>query len=115
MRVYVPMLLGELAAVPAPGRLPERAPFAVTDAVRALDPTADEEDLEFEAMCQALDAARDLGLPADADKLADLVRQIGRNPRDVGALAAALRTSARRNHRSAHRGGQFHLDGRTRR
>lgn len=46
MRVYVPMLLPELADVAAPGRLPERTPYAVTDAVRALDPTADEEDLE---------------------------------------------------------------------
>lgn len=61
MRVYVPMLLAELGEVAVAGRLPERAPFAVTDAVRALDATADEEDLEFEAMCQALDAARALG------------------------------------------------------
>lgn len=88
MRVYVPLLLGELASVPAPGRLPERTPFAVTDAVRALDPTADEEDLEFEAMCQALDAARDLGAGRRVVASADLPDAPGTG--DTGRLDAAV-------------------------
>lgn len=88
MRVYVPMLLPELADVAAPGRLPERTPFAVTDAVRALDPTADEEDLEFEAMCQALDAARDLGAGRRVVAAADVPDAPGTG--DDGRLDAAV-------------------------
>lgn len=61
MRVYLPLLVGELAEVPVAGRLPARQAYGVTGALRAEDPGADEEDLEFEAMCQALDAARALG------------------------------------------------------
>lgn len=61
MRVYLPLVLPELAGVMADGRLPQRDGYAVTMALRSWDPTADDEDLEFEAMCQALDAARDLG------------------------------------------------------
>lgn len=61
MRAYVPLLLRELREVAAGGRLPRRTTFAVTPALRQADPSADEEDLEFEAMCQALDAARGLG------------------------------------------------------
>ena len=61
MRVYLPLLESDLTQVAADGMLPERTGYAVTDEVRALDPAADEEDLEFEAMCQALDAARALG------------------------------------------------------
>lgn len=61
MRVYLPLLVDELAEVRAAGRLPARQAHGVTGALRADDPRADEEDLEFEAMCQALDAARSLG------------------------------------------------------
>jgi len=61
MRLYVPLLVGELAAVLEAGRLPARAAHGVTGPLRALDPDAEEEDLEFEAMCQALDTARGLG------------------------------------------------------
>lgn len=61
MRVYLPLLLEELADIASTGRLPDRHGYAVTSALRAADPAADEEDLEFEAMCQALDAARSLG------------------------------------------------------
>ncbi|HBO53955.1 hypothetical protein N5P18_11890 [Janibacter terrae] len=61
MRVYLPLLLAELGAVAADARLPERSGYIVSDALRAADTEADEEDLEFEAMCQALDAARGLG------------------------------------------------------
>lgn len=61
MRVYLPLLLEELVDVASTGRLPDRHGHAVTAALRAADPTADEEDLEFEAMCRALDAARSLG------------------------------------------------------
>lgn len=61
MRVYLPLLLPELTAVATDGHLPERPGHVVSDALRAADVEADEEDLEFEAMCQALDAARALG------------------------------------------------------
>lgn len=61
MRVYLPLLLEELELVAGTSRLPERAGYGVTRPLRAADPDADEEDLEFEAMCQALDAARELG------------------------------------------------------
>ncbi len=61
MRVYLGLLVDELADVLAAARLPERAAHGVTPALARLDPGADEEDLEFEAMCQALDAARSLG------------------------------------------------------
>ncbi len=61
MRLYVPLTLDELSGVLAAGRLPERTALGVTSVLRSLDPEADEEDLEFEAMCQALDLARDLG------------------------------------------------------
>ena len=61
MRLYVPLLVDELADVLATGRLPGRAAFGATQALRSIDPGADEEDLEFEAMCEALDAARPLG------------------------------------------------------
>lgn len=64
MRAYLPLVLSELREVSVSGRLPQRQGFAVTDGVRAMEtdePGADEEDFEFEAMCQALDAARALG------------------------------------------------------
>ncbi len=61
MRVYVPLLLSELSGADDSGVLPRRAAFAVTGPLRATDPRAEEEDLEFEAMCSALDAARALG------------------------------------------------------
>ncbi|WP_435199637.1 DUF6912 family protein [Janibacter sp. GS2] len=61
MRVYVPLLLDELSDVLTSARLPGRPAHGVTDALRTIDPEAEEEDLEFEAMCQALDTARDLG------------------------------------------------------
>ena len=60
-RIYVPLLVDELADVAASGQLPARPGYGVTDHLRAGDPAADEEDLEFEAMCEALDAARSLG------------------------------------------------------
>ncbi len=61
VRAYLPLVLSELTGVIAGGRLPQRTGYAVTTALRSWDPAADEEDLEFEAMCQALDAARELG------------------------------------------------------
>ncbi len=61
MRVYVPLLLTDLAGLTADATLPRRPAFGVTGPLRAGDPGADEEELEFEAMCAALDAARDLG------------------------------------------------------
>lgn len=61
MRAYVPLLIDELGEVVVVGALPRRVGFAVTESLRAADPSADEEDLEFEAMCQALDTAGDLG------------------------------------------------------
>ena len=86
MRVYVPLLVDELAGVLTSGRLPDRAALGVTAALRAVDPGADEEDLEFEAMCQALDRARDLGAGRRVVAAADV------DPRDEagdGALLAA--------------------------
>lgn len=61
MRVYLPLLVGELDEVAREGVTPLRTAYGVTAELRALDPGADEEDLEFEAMCQALDGARSLG------------------------------------------------------
>lgn len=61
VRAYLPLLLSELPGVIAADRLPQRDGYAVTAALRSWDSAADEEDLEFEAMCQALDAARQLG------------------------------------------------------
>lgn len=61
MRVYLPLLREELTELARHGRTPARVVYGVTDELRRLDATADEEDLEFEAMCQALDAARSLG------------------------------------------------------
>lgn len=61
MRLYVPLLLDELPDVLSTGRLPARSAHGVTAPLRSADREADEEDLEFEAMCQALDAARELG------------------------------------------------------
>ena len=61
MRVYLPLVLDELSLVVHSGHLPARAGYGVTPSLRAADRDADEEDLEFEAMCQALDAARALG------------------------------------------------------
>lgn len=57
MRVYLPLRTADLAAVESSGRLPSRPRYAVTPAMRAAEPGADEEDLEFDAMCAALDAA----------------------------------------------------------
>lgn len=61
MRVYVPLLVDELADVLAARALPTRPAYGVTEHLRTAAHGADEEDLEFEAMCQALDAARTLG------------------------------------------------------
>lgn len=84
MRAYLPLLLRELDRVAGQGRLPQRQAFAVTEALRASDPTADEEDLEFEAMCQALDAARALGDGRRVIAAADLPSSPG------GEVGAAL-------------------------
>lgn len=61
MRVYLPLRSSELASVDETGVLPSRSAFGVTAAMRSAEPTADEEDLEFDAMCVALDAAAGLG------------------------------------------------------
>ncbi|NYF99145.1 DUF6912 family protein [Janibacter cremeus] len=71
MRVYLPMLVGELTEVRDAADLPARQAHGVTSALRAADPAADEEDLEFEAMCQALDSARALGPGARVVAAAD--------------------------------------------
>ena len=44
MRLYVPLLVDELTDVLATGRLPGRAAFGATQALRSIDPGADEED-----------------------------------------------------------------------
>ena len=56
-RVYLPFVLAELADVAATGQVEAGTAFAVTDAQRRAAPGEDEEDLEVEAMCAALDAA----------------------------------------------------------
>ncbi len=84
MRVYVPLLLDELTGVLTSGSLPDRPALAVTQQLRALDPGADEEDLEFEAMCQALDRGRDLGAGARVVAAADV------DPRDEAGDGALL-------------------------
>lgn len=77
MRAYVPLLIGELADVVVDGALPRRSGFAVTEALRSADPAADEEDLEFEAMCQALDTARDMGPGRRVVASADVPEAVG--------------------------------------
>ena len=56
----------------------------MTQLLRAQDPGADEEDLEFEAMCQALDRARDLGVGRRVVAAADIA------PRDDAGEGALL-------------------------
>lgn len=60
MRAYLPLRVDDLAGVRTGGTLPARPLFAVTEAMRAADPTADEEELEFDALCAALDAAAEV-------------------------------------------------------
>lgn len=92
IRVYVPLLLDELSDILTSGRLPGRPVHGVTDALRTIDSEAGEEDLEFEAMCQALDSAHDLGpgrrvvAAADASSRADA----GDGARLVGDAALSL-------------------------
>ena len=88
MRVYVAMLVDELAQVLVSGHLPQRAAHGVTPGLRALDPGADDEDLEFEAMCQALDAARSLGSGRRVVAAADAPEREART--DGGAGSALL-------------------------
>lgn len=57
MRIYLPLRTDDLAAADEAGVLPSRTAYAVTDAMRGESPADDEEDLEFDAMCAALDAA----------------------------------------------------------
>lgn len=89
MRVYLGLLVDELAEVLADTRLPERPAHGVTPALRRLDPGADDEDLEFEAMCQALDAARSLGAGRRVVAAADVS---GREASTGADGAAALLT-----------------------
>lgn len=84
MRVYLPMLVGELTEVRDAAHLPARQAHGVTSALRAEDPGADEEDLEFEAMCQALDSARALGPGPRVVAAADT------SPREDGGDGALL-------------------------
>lgn len=58
-RVYLGLVESDLTDVAASTTVPAALAFAVTDAERAAQPDEDEEDLEFEAMCAALDAAGD--------------------------------------------------------
>ena len=80
VRAYLPLPLPELAGVVEQGRLPQRHGCAVTAALRSWDATADEEDLEFEAMCQALDAARALGAGRRVVASADVAETAGTSP-----------------------------------
>lgn len=57
-RVYLPLVRSDLATVARTGAVAAGSPvFAVTDAARASAARPDEEELEFDAMCAALDAA----------------------------------------------------------
>ncbi len=56
-RLYVPLVVDELTVLRDRGVPAGTAAFAVTSEMRSEQPGADEEDLEFEAMCESLDAA----------------------------------------------------------
>ncbi|MBM6546902.1 hypothetical protein JNO54_12255 [Janibacter sp. YIM B02568] len=56
-RVYLGLVESDLAEVARSTTVPAALAFGVTDAERTARPAEDEEDLEFEAMCEALDAA----------------------------------------------------------
>lgn len=56
-RVYLGLVLSDLAEVERTQQVPATQAFAVTQSERAAQPDEDEEDLEFEALCAALDAA----------------------------------------------------------
>lgn len=57
MRVYLPLRTDGLAPVQESGRLPGGTVYGVTTSMQAAEQDADVEDLEFDAMCAALDAA----------------------------------------------------------
>lgn len=60
-RVYLPLVISDLARVASSGTVPLRATVhGVTTSDRLHHPGVDEEELEFDAMCAALDAADDL-------------------------------------------------------
>lgn len=56
-RVYLGIVESDLVEIVASTTVPSTRAFAVTVTERAAQPDEDEEDLEFEAMCAALDAA----------------------------------------------------------
>lgn len=56
-RVYLGLVESDLAEVAASTTVPAALAFGVTASERSAQPSEDEEDLEFEAMCAALDAA----------------------------------------------------------
>lgn len=92
MRVYLPLVLDDLAQVAHSTGLPTRVGYGVTASLRALDPGADEEDLEFEAMCQALDAARAVGRGRRVVAAADVAapEETGEGALLAGELAPLL-------------------------
>lgn len=62
VRIYLPAGSADVARLRA-GDGVEATAFVVTDAMRAADPRADEDDLEYEACRSAEDAARAAGGP----------------------------------------------------
>lgn len=56
-RVYLGLVVSDLPEIGRTRQVPAAHAFAVTAAERSAQPGEDEEDLEFEAMCAALDAA----------------------------------------------------------
>lgn len=74
-RVYVPVSVDGLVDLSRTARLPAGLPaYAVTEGLRRADPSAQEEELEYDALCDAGEA--DLG-PRTVVLAADLVPDVG--------------------------------------
>ena len=56
-RVYLPLVLSDLPEVARAKEVSGECAYAVTESARSASPRPDEEELEFDAMCSALDAA----------------------------------------------------------
>lgn len=79
-RVYLPLVLSDLPEVARAKEVSGERAYAVTESARSASPGPDEEELEFDAMCSALDAAtgrrqakgeRRVVVSADVPKVAD--------------------------------------------
>lgn len=80
MLVYLPATVVDLRSLAAHGAVPLKSGWAVTDALRAVDPSLDEEDLEFHAAYSAADASA--GQPEHDGRRMVVVADVG----SLGAL-----------------------------